>query len=74
MMTACTPFGWQQNSVEEQTHARAQQDLMAISAKADGLKEELARTSQLLIDGALDRYHGTPVDTVSSEPASLFAA
>ncbi len=40
---------------------------MAALAKSSGLKEELARTSQLLMDGALSRYVVIPS---SSHPAS----
>ncbi|CAM9167287.1 unnamed protein product [Scytosiphon promiscuus] len=47
----------QRGEIEAQTHARAEEDLVAALAKASGLKEELARTSQLLVDGALARRH-----------------
>jgi len=45
----------QQGEIEAQTQARAEEELAAALAKASGLKEELARTSQLLMDGALSR-------------------
>lgn len=41
--------------VEAQTQARVEEDLVAALAKASGVKEELERTSQLLVDGALER-------------------
>lgn len=45
----------QQREIEAQTQARAEEELVAALAKASGLKEELARTSQLLMDGARSR-------------------
>ncbi|CAM9111795.1 unnamed protein product [Ectocarpus sp. 12 AP-2014] len=47
----------QRGEIEAQTQARAEEDLVAALAKASGLKEELTRTSQLLVDGALARQH-----------------
>ncbi|CBJ32564.1 FkbM family methyltransferase [Ectocarpus siliculosus] len=47
----------QRGELEAQTQARAEEDLVAALAKASGLKEELTRTSQLLVDGALARQH-----------------
>lgn len=41
--------------IEAQTQARVEEDLVAALAKASGVKEELERTSQLLVDGALER-------------------
>lgn len=45
----------QRGEIEEQTQARAEEKLVAALAKASGLKEELARTSELLVEGALER-------------------
>ncbi|CAM9692981.1 unnamed protein product, partial [Hapterophycus canaliculatus] len=45
----------QRGEIEAQTQARADEDVVAALAKESGLKEELARTSQLLVDGALAR-------------------
>eukprot|EP00752_Nemacystus_decipiens_P013478 g11937.t1 len=47
----------QRGEIEAQTQARSEEDLVAALAKASGLKEELARTSQLLVEGALARQH-----------------
>lgn len=41
--------------MDTHTQAKAEEDLVAALAKASGLQEELARTSQLLVDGALVR-------------------
>lgn len=45
----------QRGEIETQTQAQAEEDLVAALAKASGLKEELARTSQLLVKGAVGR-------------------